>query len=332
MSGYMKDAEVYVKNMHSTQPLEIPENKPTIRLGNEGDHIREYQEKLITLGYQIEANGKFDKPTFEATRQLQLDNHLKDDGIVKFSTYVALDASLTQGTTHKDPIADIENTITEKYGHITELEMQRATYDKETGTPFLSPEEQAFLGRDIVLVSAEADMQQLKNILVKADLVNESASNEAVLNAVHVIEKENNLAGDNWSGALSVIKERAIQHSFEAIPTQIQAERTGIAQLELNKQDEIETQVGVQQAEKVTVTSKIAANEAKMTALGGIEQTLKDPKFAPTNAYAAIKDDLSKADIALLTPAEQALHGKDTLNLSNKAEVSALQTVLKERG
>ena len=50
----------------------------------------------------------------------------------------------------------------------------------------------------------------------------------------------------------------------------------------------IEAQVGAQQTEKVTVTSKIAANEAKIAALGGIEQTLKDPKFAPTNAYAAI--------------------------------------------
>ncbi len=50
----------------------------------------------------------------------------------------------------------------------------------------------------------------------------------------------------------------------------------------------IEAQVGAQQTEKVTVTSKIAANEAKIAALGGIEQTLKDPKFTPTNAYVAI--------------------------------------------
>ena len=74
----------------------LPDTRPTLRRGSEGKYVRELQEKLIELGYDLGsygADGKFGAKTEAAVKLFQADHGLKQDGVVGKGTYAALDAA-----------------------------------------------------------------------------------------------------------------------------------------------------------------------------------------------------------------------------------------------
>lgn len=72
----------------------VPTTKPTIKKGSSGVYVKECQEDLIALGYDLGkcgADSKFGKMTKAAVLAFQKANGLKQDGIVGKRTWAALD-------------------------------------------------------------------------------------------------------------------------------------------------------------------------------------------------------------------------------------------------
>lgn len=73
--------------------------KPTIKRGSSGKYVKECQNDLILLGYDVGptgADGKFGKNTEKAVKAFQKDHKLKVDGIVGPATWAALDAAVAK--------------------------------------------------------------------------------------------------------------------------------------------------------------------------------------------------------------------------------------------
>lgn len=71
--------------------------RPTIRKGSKGTYVKECQEALISLGYDVGptgADGKFGTKTQAAVKKFQKASGLKADGIVGAKTWGALDNEL----------------------------------------------------------------------------------------------------------------------------------------------------------------------------------------------------------------------------------------------
>lgn len=79
--------------------MECPEelasvvNRPTLKYGNRGDHVRELQRSLRSQGYVLEIDGKFGPLTLQCVKSFQGTCGLKADGIVGPLTWAALDAA-----------------------------------------------------------------------------------------------------------------------------------------------------------------------------------------------------------------------------------------------
>lgn len=82
-------------------PTPTPKKKPTIRKGSKGTYVKECQNDLIKLGYDVGktgADGKFGNCTDKAVRAFQKDKKLKVDGIVGAKTWEALDKAIAAKT------------------------------------------------------------------------------------------------------------------------------------------------------------------------------------------------------------------------------------------
>lgn len=81
-------------------PTPTPEKKkPTIRRGSSGKYVKECQNDLISLGYDVGktgADGKFGANTLKAVKAFQKDKKLKVDGIVGAKTWEALDKAIAK--------------------------------------------------------------------------------------------------------------------------------------------------------------------------------------------------------------------------------------------
>lgn len=74
-------------------------DRPVLRIGSKGEEVRELQENLIKLGYDLGkwgADGDFGNATYEAVKKLQKDHGLEDDGIVGKQTYALIDRLLDE--------------------------------------------------------------------------------------------------------------------------------------------------------------------------------------------------------------------------------------------
>lgn len=60
------------------------------RVGDQGSDVAEIQGRLVSLGYDVTADGDFGPATVEAVKAFQLANGLEADGLVGESTYSAL--------------------------------------------------------------------------------------------------------------------------------------------------------------------------------------------------------------------------------------------------
>ena len=86
-------------------------SRPTIRKGNKNKYVKEAQEKLIQLGYNLGicgADGDFGTATEAAVKQFQRDHGLVVDGVVGPKTWAALDAA-------EKPAKEPEYTVTIKH-------------------------------------------------------------------------------------------------------------------------------------------------------------------------------------------------------------------------
>ena len=78
----------------------VPKNKPTIKRGSKGESVKECQEALIQLGYDVGstgADGIFGKNTESAVVAFQIKSGLKADGIVGTDTWKALEDAISEG-------------------------------------------------------------------------------------------------------------------------------------------------------------------------------------------------------------------------------------------
>ena len=93
------------------EPVPVPpegdeKKMPTIRKGNKGKVVREMQEKLLQLGYNLGicgADADFGVATEKALKQFQREHGLVEDGICGPKTWAALNAAETP-TTAPEPI------------------------------------------------------------------------------------------------------------------------------------------------------------------------------------------------------------------------------------
>lgn len=72
----------------------VPEVKPTLKKGSKGDLVKQLQEQLISLGYDLGkwgADGDFGSATLAAVKAFQKANGLTADGVVGVSTWEKLD-------------------------------------------------------------------------------------------------------------------------------------------------------------------------------------------------------------------------------------------------
>lgn len=84
-------------------------DKPVLKKGSKGDAVKELQQNLLKLGYDLGkwgADGDFGNATYEAVKKLQKDYGLKDDGIVGKQTYALIDSLLEE---HRKEIEKIMN-------------------------------------------------------------------------------------------------------------------------------------------------------------------------------------------------------------------------------
>ena len=103
----------------SAEPVPVPpegdeKKMPTIRKGNKGKIVREMQEKLLQLGYNLGicgADADFGVATEKALKQFQREHGLVEDGICGPKTWAALNAAETP-TTAPEPIKTYSVIIT----------------------------------------------------------------------------------------------------------------------------------------------------------------------------------------------------------------------------
>lgn len=80
----------------ASTPTQTTEKRPTIRKGNRNIYVKQVQEKLLALGYNLGicgVDGDFGTATEEAVKKFQRDHGLTADGVVGPKTYAALDAA-----------------------------------------------------------------------------------------------------------------------------------------------------------------------------------------------------------------------------------------------
>jgi peptidoglycan hydrolase-like protein with peptidoglycan-binding domain len=68
------------------------EDRPTLALGARGPHVRQLQDRLVELEWELDVDGVFGPDTDAAVREFQEQYELDIDGIVGPSTWEALDA------------------------------------------------------------------------------------------------------------------------------------------------------------------------------------------------------------------------------------------------
>src|SRR5690606_39693323 len=69
--------------------------RPSLRRGDEGEDVRELQEKLASFGYPVgEIDGRFGYLTEDALMEFQRDHRLRVDGIAGPQVWAALDAGV----------------------------------------------------------------------------------------------------------------------------------------------------------------------------------------------------------------------------------------------
>lgn len=96
--GAFDEVDVSDHNDPETEPIPDPtENRATIRKGDKGDNVKQAQNMLLALGYNLPkygADGSFGNETDTAVRAFQRDEGLDVDGVIGAKTWAALDKAI----------------------------------------------------------------------------------------------------------------------------------------------------------------------------------------------------------------------------------------------
>ena len=88
----------------------VPEDRPTLRKGDQGQYVTLLQTMLIDRGYSCGswgADGDFGSATLQAVKAFQRDNGLDADGIVGAKTWAALDQNHAPAPTYTVTISGL---------------------------------------------------------------------------------------------------------------------------------------------------------------------------------------------------------------------------------
>lgn len=87
----------------------VPTSSGMVRAGSKGPQVREVQNLLKLLGYNLNVDGDFGKSTQDAVKEFQIANGLEADGVVGPRTYEKLSASstLSQAELTAQPVQSI---------------------------------------------------------------------------------------------------------------------------------------------------------------------------------------------------------------------------------
>ncbi|MBP5726168.1 MAG: peptidoglycan-binding protein [Clostridia bacterium] len=119
-----------------TPPPTPTPTKPTLRRGSSGTAVKELQQELQKLGYDVGksgADGKFGANTEKAVKAFQKDHGLKTDGIVGAKTYAALENATTQGQSPVTYYTVTVSHLTESQAKALAVMYDHATIQKEVG-------------------------------------------------------------------------------------------------------------------------------------------------------------------------------------------------------
>ncbi|MCT4479003.1 peptidoglycan-binding protein [Peribacillus frigoritolerans] len=83
------------------------ETRPTLRKGSRSSYVRDLQQSLKDVKYNVGVDGIFGTQTQNVVREFQVDHNLSSDGIVGPKTWAALDENKVERRqfTEKDAIA-----------------------------------------------------------------------------------------------------------------------------------------------------------------------------------------------------------------------------------
>lgn len=153
-------------SVSGVEPVTTPttSGRAVLRKGDNNDDVRELQEKLECLGYNVgEVDGDFGKNTLAAVTEFQSKNGLEVDGVVGQQTWAALDKAVAaknaEGTTQAPAQTSTTTTGTVKAGDTVSI-AQGATYYNGKAIPgWVLPQKWivASVSGDRAVVNASAD-------------------------------------------------------------------------------------------------------------------------------------------------------------------------------
>lgn len=80
---------------------------PDLKLGSEGNAVKNLQKDLAGVGYPVTQTGKYDADTVEAVEDFQTEKHLPVTGVYDKDTKKALNAALGKGEKTAQTVTDI---------------------------------------------------------------------------------------------------------------------------------------------------------------------------------------------------------------------------------
>jgi len=93
------DKNIEVKNLKLQPIVQI-----AVKQGDQGDKVKEIQQKLNKFGYKLYVDGNFGRSTYNAVMDFQRKNKIAQDGIVGSLTLKKLDLTPTSDTMYKTPV------------------------------------------------------------------------------------------------------------------------------------------------------------------------------------------------------------------------------------
>ena len=84
------DPTTFLDSLVTGTTATVPAAKPVLRLGDKGDAVREWQQRLLHQGYAMSIDGDFGSATETGTKAFQQDSDLAPDGVVGSDTYAAM--------------------------------------------------------------------------------------------------------------------------------------------------------------------------------------------------------------------------------------------------
>ena len=101
----------------TVSPTAVPDMTTVIQWESEGDNVRQYQQRLVELGYLNSkyVTGKFNQKTVEATKAFQTMNDLKVDGAAgpqSLKLIYSGDALDANGVRVRDKLSSASDTVT----------------------------------------------------------------------------------------------------------------------------------------------------------------------------------------------------------------------------